>query len=151
MTQQTFLKINDKSYTINRWGTREQIKNLPKIGSVFAVPVAHALQGGSIFSSDSPQDITSDQYNIIPTALQMLFNQMEEEGTEELFDILLTGVKYQKESVTLDTFEDIGTLLQVVAKVLEVNYNSLFTGKGLWDSLKTMVPITQQTTQSKQP
>ena len=154
MTAQVILENvgeSNKKFLINRWGTREQIKNMPKIGSVFAVPVAHAMQAGLVFSKDSLSELTSDQYNIVPTALQMLFNQLEDEGVEELFTLLLSGVKYKTDSVTLDTFEDIAELLEVVAKVLEVNYKSLFTGKGLLDSLQTLVPMTQQNLPSEQP
>ena len=153
MSNQEFIKVGEdqKPFTINRWGTREQIKNMPKIGSVFAVPIAHALQAGILFRKDTLTVLTSDQYNIIPTALQMLFNQLEDEGTEELFELLLSGVKYQKASVTLDSFDDISELLEVIAKVLEVNYKSLFMGKGLMASLQMVVPMTQQNLQSEQP
>ena len=152
MTQlkQERIKSGDKTFLINVWGTREQIKNLPKIGSVFAVPIVHAMQALSIFDKDSTKEVTSDQYNILPTALQILLDQLEDEGTEEFFDLILSGVRYQTESVDLDTFDDISQLLEVTGKVLEANYKSLFTGKGLSGFLQMAVPLAQQNLPSKQ-
>lgn len=110
---------------------------MPKIGKYFVVPL-------SIVMSSGDAENLSDT---IPTAVVYLFNEMEENDIMDLFQIILEDTHLQGQSVApkIDEIfmEDPQELLELVAKVLEVNYKSFFQKKGFESLLKMVSPIAQ--------
>jgi len=131
--KQEIVVLDGKRYVINAWATTEQIRNMPLIGKAFAVPLAMCL------SEDRGLDES------LPEALFALFNQMEDHGVEELFNMLFSKVFLNDTPVTLDdSFDGIDGVLQVAAKVINLNYGVLYSGKGLSGFLTEIAPLAQQ-------
>lgn len=122
----TELKIGDKEFIITHWSPTKVMKNLPKIGRYFAVPMAtvagSVMAGGANFS------------DALPTAALYLFEQMEEDDIIKLIDLLLEDVDYNSMGAKINIDEvfdgDIMGMIQLVTKVLEVNYGCFFEKSG---------------------
>lgn len=132
--QQTYL-VGDIRCLSNTWGSIKTLRNLPKIGKAFAVPLSF------IYSCSTEEELR----DAIPTALMMLFEQLEEQDIEELFKTILQDVWVDGDQ-RLDMDRDIKSpddLLTLVSKVLDQNYGSLIKGKGFKNLFGVMVPLHQ--------
>jgi hypothetical protein len=109
-------------------------KNLPKIGKAFAVPISFLIAGGENIQS------------AIPTAMMMLFEQLEEQDITELFSLILSDIWCKSTDKALDIdadLENIDELLQLTANVLKQHYGALINGKGFTNLFQVMVPLHQ--------
>lgn len=126
--------VGDIRCLSNTWGSIKTLRNLPKIGKAFAVPLSF------IYSCSTEEELRE----AIPTALMMLFEQLEEQDIETLFQTILQDVWVDNNSRLLNMDSDIKNpddLLSLVAQVLEQNYGSLLKGKGFKNLFGVMVPL----------
>jgi len=121
----TEIDLAGHNFEITHWSPTKVMKNLPKIGRYVAVPMATI--GGSMASGG--QNLSE----ALPTAILYLFEQMEEDDLNKLFELILEDVAVDGGGqVNMDeVFQDkVFDLLKLVAKVLEVNYGCFFTKDG---------------------
>lgn len=122
----TELRIGDNEFIITHWSPTKVMKNLPKIGRYFAVPMATVA--GSVMTG------AANFSDALPTAALYLFEQMEEDDITKLIDLLLEDVDFNSIGGKIDIDEvfdgDIMGMIQVVTKVLEVNYGCFFEKSG---------------------
>lgn len=126
-------KIN---FIQNKWSPMKCFSHLPKIGKAFAVPMSMMASG------------TEENFGeVLPTALFMLFEQMEEQDIWELFTLIVQDVFAENGTRPInlneDCGDDLGAVLTVVAEALQGNYGSLFTGNGLSNLMGTMTGMGQ--------
>lgn len=124
----TEIDLAGHNFEITHWSPTKVMKNLPKIGRYVAVPMAtisgSMMNGGSNLSE------------ALPTAILYLFEQMETDDLEKLFNLILDDVivdgvaKVDIDAVFQDKVFD---LIKLVTKVLEVNYGCFFTKDGFAD------------------
>lgn len=141
----TYINIGEHEFTINHWSPTRVMKNMPKIGRYFAVPMAtiagSVMSGGATFS------------DALPTAFLYLFEQMEEDDIMKLIDLIIDGVEVDSVAgkiIVDEVFEDnVMGLLQLVTKVLEVNYGCFFEKNSFVDlrSLMAKFGMVQQITE----
>lgn len=131
--------IGSRKFMTNKWGPTKVYLNMPKIGKYFAVPLSIFYGGAS----------SGDFSEAIPSAVIYLFQQMEESQITDLFNVILkdTYTATGGQSV-VDCFdevfeEDPQEVLEIVAKVLEVNYGSFFKKGGFESLLKIVAPMAQ--------
>lgn len=136
---QTEFTIDNRNFFTNHWSPTQVYKNLPRIGKYFAVPISMVVSSGDV-------DKLSDT---IPTAVLYLFQEMEENDIMELFSLILkdTFLKTGAQPVA-DNLDEIfqanpEQILELVAKVLEVNYGNFFKKGGLNGLLKIVTPMVQ--------
>ncbi len=122
----TEIDIAGHNFVITHWSPTKVMKNLPKIGRYIAVPMATI--GGAMMSGG--QNLSE----ALPTAILFLFEQMEEDDINNLFDMILEDVSVDGMAgkVNIDQVFQGQTLglITLVAKVLEVNYGCFFTKDG---------------------
>lgn len=121
----TEITLSGTEFIITHWSPTKVMKNLPRIGRYIAVPMATvsgALMNGSGLSE------------ALPTAILYLFEQMEEDDIQKLFELILEDVMANGVAGKLDIdelFQDqMMDLIKLVAKVLEVNYGCFFKKDG---------------------
>lgn len=122
----TEVEFAQHKFLITHWSPTKVMINMPKIGRYFAVPLATVagslLTGGANFS------------DALPTAALYLFEQMEEDDIMKLFDLILSDTICDNIGGKIDIdevfAEDVPALLQLVTKVLEVNYGCFFKKDG---------------------
>lgn len=121
----TEIDLAGHNFEITHWSPTKVMKNLPKIGRYVAVPMATI--GGSMATGG--QNLSE----ALPTAILYLFEQMEEDDLNKLFELILEDVIVDaggKVDID-DVFQDkVFDLIKLVAKVLEVNYGCFFTKDG---------------------
>lgn len=110
------------------WGVFEAMSHMPKIGRVFAQPIAIMLS--------QEQDVNE----VLPLALAMFFDELEATEVEELFKLITKDVYYGSQKADLENLcaGDLSNLFYVVAETLMHNYGSLFSGKGFGRLFATM-------------
>lgn len=121
----TEIDLAGHNFVITHWAPSKVMTNLPKIGRYIAVPFASV--GGAIMSGG--QNLSE----ALPTAILFLFEQMEQDDIVKLFNLILEDVIVDGVGkVDIDiTFQDnILALIELVAKVLEINYGCFFTKDG---------------------
>ena len=124
----TEIDLAGHNFEITHWSPTKVMKNLPKIGRYVAVPMATI--GGSMMNGG--QNLSE----ALPTAILYLFEQMETDDLEKLFNLILDDVivdgvgKVDIDAVFQDKVFD---LIKLVTKVLEVNYGCFFTKDGFAD------------------
>jgi hypothetical protein len=126
--------VGGKAYISMSWSPMKAAKNLPKIGKAFAVPISFLIAGGENIQS------------AIPTAMMMLFEQLEEQDITELFSLILADIWCKSTDKALDIdadLENIDELLQLTANVLKQHYGALINGKGFTNLFQVMVPLHQ--------
>jgi hypothetical protein len=133
--------IGDKTFLSKAWPTKTKaFKNLPTIGKAFAVPISF------LFSSGGSQEALSQA---IPQAMYMLFEQLEEQDINKLLDIILEEVYVMDPAPRLvdvdNDLQDLGDLLELLAKVLQQHYGKLVSGKGLRNLFSILVPMAEMT------
>lgn len=124
----TEIDLAGHNFVITHWSPTKVMKNLPKIGRYIAVPMATI--GGAFMNGGE------NLSEALPTAILYLFEQMEQDDLENLFNLILEDVVVDSVgAVDIDeTFQDnILDLLKLVAKVLEINYGCFFTKGGFAD------------------
>lgn len=125
----TEIDLAGHNFIITHWSPMKVMKNLPKIGRYVAVPMASI--GGAMMSGG--QNLSE----AIPTAILYLFEQMEQDDIEKLFDLILSDVSVDGMAgkVDIDTvFQGhMMDLIKLVTKVLEINYGCFFTKDGFAD------------------
>lgn len=117
--------IGGKNYTITHWPVTRVIRNMPRIARFFAVP-AGTIMGSQAAGPEGMQDA-------LPTAILYLAEQMDNEGSFELINVLLEGVEVNSMALTgeLDSlFDDPMDLLELLREILVVNYGPFFTRRG---------------------
>lgn len=134
---QTTFKAGGKEFLTNHWSPTTVYKHLPTIGKYFAVPISMVISSGNMEGFKET----------LPTALLYLFDQMEENDVMALFGLILNET-YANSKRVPDHFDEIfrenpAACLQVVAKVLEVNYGNFFSKEGLSDLLEIVAPMSQ--------
>lgn len=129
-----------KEFTQNKWSPMKCFGNLHKIGKAFAVPLSMLASGNE------------DNFGeVLPQALFMLFEQMEESDIWSLFELIVDDVHVdatRRVNLNEDLEDDLGAILQLVAEALKGNYGSLFMGKGL-TALMTQLGGMSQVAQQK--
>lgn len=122
----TEIDLAGHNFVITHWSPSKVMKNLPKIGRYIAVPMATisgALMSGGQGLSEA-----------MPTAILYLFEQMEEDDINKLFELILEDVEVDGMAgkVNVDQVFQGHTmdLIKLIAKVLEVNYGCFFTKDG---------------------
>ncbi len=121
----TEVVIGEKEFTIEHWSPTKAMKNLPKVGKYFAVPLATVV--GSLGSGG--QNLSE----ALPTACVYLFDQMEEDDIMKFFNMALEDVYYNGSSkIDIDSVfaNDISELFELVAAVLQANYGCFFKKAG---------------------
>jgi|JI7StandDraft_1071085.scaffolds.fasta_scaffold00100_15 hypothetical protein len=136
--------VAGKNFISKKWPTRSKaFRNLPIIGKHFAVPIS------MIMASRSEDELQEK----IPTALYMLFEQLEDSDSTVLIDTILedvtindiaNGLGYRKLDVDND-IDDIADLLDLLALVLRQQYGKLIEGKSFGNLLQVMIPLAQAT------
>lgn len=124
----TEIDLAGHNFVITHWSPTKVMKNLPKIGRYIAVPMATI--GGSMMSGGE------DLSDALPTAILYLFEQMEQDDLENLFNLILDDVivdSVGKVNIDLIFQDKILDLIKLVAKVLEINYGCFFTKDGFAD------------------
>ena len=140
--KQIKILVNNKVFISNKWTLFTQMQYLPKLGKVLAVPLGFIVGAAS--------DGESNLKDAIPSALFMLFEQLEDNDQMDLFQGLLQSVYKNNgtEKVNLESdFEDLDELFVVLAKVIEQNYGSLLMGKGKAALMKLLIPLNQAASQ----
>lgn len=125
-----------KRFQSNKWNVFTAAATLPKVGKVFAVPVSF------LFSAKEESALSE----AIPQAFYMLFEQLEEHDTTELFQVILQDVWVENGTRLVDIgkdFDDIADLLELVAKVLKQQYGAMLKGKSILELFQTIVPVSQ--------
>ena len=131
--------INNKKFISNHWPTRSKaFKNLPIIGSTFAVPI-------SVFVGSGGENLAE----VTAMAAELFFQKLQEPEAQQLIDIILEDVHirtpeggFTKVDADLH-LDDIDELLQLLAEVLKQHYGKLVMGKGSRNLFSIMVPVTQ--------
>lgn len=121
----TEIDLVGHNFHITHWSPSKVMRNLPKIGRYIAVPMASI--GGAMMSGG--QSLSE----AVPTAVLYLFEQMEQDDINELFDLILEDVIVDgvgKVDVDIVFQGQTLAMIQLVAKVLEVNYGCFFTKDG---------------------
>lgn len=121
----TEVEIGEKEFLIEHWSPTKAMKNLPKVGKYFAVPLATVV--GSLGTGGS------NLSEALPTACVYLFDQMEEEDIMKFFNMLLEDVYFEgKNGIDIDTVfaNDVSEMFEVVAAVLKANYGCFFKKAG---------------------
>jgi hypothetical protein len=131
--------IGDKTFLSKAWPTKTKaFKNLPTIGKAFAVPISFLFSSGG-----NPDNLGQ----AIPQAMYMLFEQLEEQDISKLLDIILEEVYVMDpapRAVNVDNdLDDLGDLLELLAKVLHQHYGKLVSGKGLRNLFSMLVPMAE--------
>jgi hypothetical protein len=142
-SKQIKIHVNKKVLLSNKWGLFTQMQYLPKLGKLLAVPL------GFIIGASSSGDDTQLQ-NAIPSALFMLFQEMEDENHRDLIEGLLHDVHAENGSrkVNIDTdFEDLDEFFIVLSKVIEQQYGSLISGNGARGLFGLLLPLQQAQSQ----
>jgi hypothetical protein len=114
-------KGEQMKFRLLHWSPTKVFSRIPLVGKYFYVPF-------SMLGSVTPQDEAFA--DALPAALIQLFNTMEENDLLVFLGTILDDVYYNNQPVT-QTFDTtfLGkheVVLQVVAKVLEVNYAPFF-------------------------
>ena len=125
-----------KSYISNGWSPQKCFSKLPKIGKSFAVPLS--------MLSGATDDVSFA--DVLPQALFLLFEQMEEQDVWELFELIVEDVfvnAQQKVNLNEDLEGDLGAVLGLVAATLQHNYGSLFSGNGLSSLMQNLMGVAQ--------
>lgn len=125
MRPTTEVTLGGRTFLISHWKATHAFRTIPKVGRYFAIPFATVIgsimQGGQNFSE------------ALPTACLYLFEKMEENDIIDLFDLILNDVYLEgSEKVNIDLHFDgkLDELLQLIIKVLEVNYDCFFKKDG---------------------
>ena len=124
----TEIDLAGHNFIITHWSPSKVMKNLPTIGRYIAVPFATI--GGSMMTGGH------NLSDAIPTAILYLFEQMEQDDINKLFDLILEDVivdSVGRVDVDLVFQGQTMALIKLVAKVLEVNYGCFFTKDGFAD------------------
>lgn len=125
----TEIDLAGKNFVITHWSPSKVMKNLPKIGRYIAVPMATI--SGALFTGGS------NLSEALPTAILYLFDQMEQDDIEKLFELILEDVSVNGMAgkIDIDTvFQDkMLDLIKLVAEVLKINYGCFFTKDGFAD------------------
>ncbi len=125
----TDIDLAGHNFVIEHWSPTKVMKNLPKIGRYVAVPMA-TISGAMMSGGQNLSDA-------LPTAILYLFEQMEQDDLEKLFDLILQDVSVDGMAgkVNIDQiFQDkMLDLIKLIAKVLEINYGCFFTKDGFAD------------------
>lgn len=117
--------LGEKEFTIEHWSPTKAMKNLPKVGKYFAVPMATIV--GSLGTGGA------NLSEALPTACVYLFDQMEEEDIMKFFNMVLEDVYFEgKNKFDIDEVfaTDISELFELVAAVLKANYGCFFKKAG---------------------
>jgi hypothetical protein len=126
-----------RTFLSDGWSPLLAAKNLPKIGKTFATPISF------LFSA------TEENFGtLIPQALYLLFEEMEQGDIEALFNLILSKVWADNGTrlVDLDNdFANLDELLSLVALVLKQHYGCLTSGKAFASLLETLVPVSRMT------
>jgi hypothetical protein len=141
-SKQIKININNKVLTSNKWGLFTQMDNLPRLGKVLAVPLG--------FIVGSATDGATNMSEAIPSALFMLFQELESNNQRDLFETIFHDVHADNGSRRVDLekdFDDLDQLFEAGAKVLEQQYGSLITGKGAKGLFGLLVPMHQMASQ----
>ena len=143
----TDLVIGDKTFTICHWSPTKVYRNIPKIGKFFVVPLSTIM--GEILNT--PEGEKPDFSEALPSCLQYLFYTLEENDIMKFYDVVFEDVIADNLQVS-SNFDDVFAenpfgALELVAKVLEVNYIAPFSQNGgsqaLSKLLKAAAPMTQ--------
>lgn len=121
----TEVQIGDREFTIEHWAPTKAMKNLPKVGKYFAVPLATII--GSIGTGGH------NLSEALPTACVYLFDQMEEEDIMKFFNMVLEDVYLDgSNKIDIDNVfsRDVSELFELVAAVLKANYGCFFKKAG---------------------
>jgi hypothetical protein len=114
--------IKDRVYTINKFGVLETLNMIPTLGKSVLVPTATALKG----------TLKDGGFEDLPEALFMLFENMESGQFLLLLELLLFKTTLKGKPVSIDDdFEDLGEVLNVCVKVLELNFKPFLSSLGL--------------------
>lgn len=122
-----------KDLMIMPWGLFKAAKRLPQIGRVIAQPLSVLMAEGD------------DWKNAIPLAMAMLFDELEENDTEQFFKMVCDNVYYEKNTANLEEVcgTDLSVLCQIAAESIMLNYGSLYQGKGLASLMSNMTGVTK--------
>ena len=123
-----------KEFLHNCWSPMKCFSHLPKIGKAFAVPLS-MLSG----SEDKFEEV-------LPQALFMLFEQMEEQDIWSLFELITQDIHVdatKRLNLNEDLDGDLGAILAVVGQALQNNYGSLYSGNGLSSLMTQMMGVAQ--------
>lgn len=130
----TSIILSDREFLITHWSPTKVMTNLPKIGRYFAVPLSTVA--GSLMTGG--QNLAE----VLPAAVIYLFEQMEADDINKLFDLILadTTIGGVDKKIDIDeTFQDnVMDLITLTTKVLEVNYGCFFE-KGGFASLQGLM------------
>lgn len=134
MQPTTEVKLGDNYFTITHWSPTKVMKNIPRIGRYVAIPLATI--GGSIASG------AEDLSEALPTALLYLFDQMEQDDLENLFNLILEDVEVNSMGGRINIDEvfqgDFLNLIKLVTEVLKANFAD-FLKPGAFKDLQAML------------
>lgn len=125
----------EMKFRIIHWSPSKVFQRISIVGKYFYVPV-------SMIASIKPED--PNFADAIPGALLQLFNTMEENDFIGFLATMLDDV-YYKNAPVVQNFDTVflgknEVVLQVVAKVLEVNYGPFFK-TGFANLMTSIVPV----------
>lgn len=120
--------IGDKKFIVIPMKNRKAIDLMAQIAMLTAVPVLAGVQEG-------------EEVELGQIAFTLAQNLLDTEVID-LIEVLLEDVRLGNVDVKVDfdeSFKDVGELLTVIGKVLEVNYSCLFTGNAGLSGLMSMM------------
>lgn len=122
-------------FRIIHWSPTKVFQRIPMVGKYFYVPVS--MMAG--YKADDPAFADA-----IPAALLQLFNTMEENDLIGFLGTILDDVYYNNKRV-VENFDAVflgknEVVLQLVAKVLEVNYAPFFK-IGFENLMTSIIPV----------
>lgn len=125
---------NLKVFISNGWSPLRSAKKLPTIGKCFATPISF------LFGAND-----NNLQEVIPQALYMLFEQLEENDISTLFNSILEDVWVDgTRKVDIDSdLDNLDELLTLVASVLKQHYGCLIEGKGFLNLFQMIMPLSK--------
>lgn len=105
------VEINNRKYTIKKFGIRDTITLIPILGNTLVVPLSACVKEGD------------DTMSGITEALFLLFGNMENGKFMQIMELLLSNTTIEGRDVDIDEdFDDIGDLFKVCVKVMEISF-----------------------------
>ena len=120
------ITLNGKTYTIEKFSPLRTLHLIPVLGKSTLVPIATAFK--SMVGGKDGEGSFED----LPEAMYMLFENMESGQFQLLLELLLDNTTLRGKPVDLDKdFEDLGDVLKVCVKSLEINFIPFLESLGL--------------------
>ena len=120
---------NNSKYVITHWSMSETIRRLPLYGTVFGSSFSLLLQSG-----ENGEDLGI----ALPEAIHTFFSFFQENGSDDLIKGIFDSTSTKSPQgglvpVNIDEhFDgDISLVIELMIKVLDLHYGSLFKGKAL--------------------